>query len=270
MIMIRHERAPVDGQPIENTFCAIDGTSGMVLGSSVIYTDLNPMLYPARPLQVRIQNEGSELPDKLIGATIARARQICSEAGEYARIFTRCAPDDYLTIKLFEPFGFEDNDGLICMRRQLPSETNVKLPSGCAVVYDDLKDSIERKYFLDRYNQLFNTEHDMNWLDQFIYRDQFMRILTVAATGIAGEILIWREENKGVIGYVQTSKRWRRFGVAAYMVQLACEALEQLGLQYVETNIRARYPHVLKLLTKSGFEQAELLMRYPGVDINPE
>ena len=269
-MILRHERAPVDGQPVENTFVAIDEKSGATLGSSVIYVDYNPTLYPARPLQVRIQLDDAPVPDALLGATVARAREICARSGEFARIYALCDPNDDALLESLSPFGFEDNDGLVRMRRPLPAGLSFKPPAGCAVVYDDLSDPLERKYFLERYNKLFNVQHDLEWLTEFIDRRDFMRILTVAATGMAGEILVWRENDSGIIGYVQTAKRWRKLGVASYMISLACEAFEQQDLRFAETNVRARYPHMLKLLSGAGFAQTELLMRYPGVDVNPE
>lgn len=269
-MILRHEKEPVDGQPIENTFVAIDERSGEVIGSSVIYTDYNPTLYPVRPLQVRIQLENTPVPDKLLGATMARAREICDRSGEFSRIFVRCDPDDHELLSHLEPFGFQDNDGLVRMQLRLPARLTFKAPAGCAVVYDDLSDPAERKYFLERYNKLYNVKRDLSWLSQFVDRRDFMRILTVSPTGMAGEVLIWREGYKGIIGYIQTSKRWRRLGVASYMLALACEAFEQQDLYCAEANMRARYPHVLKLMNRVGFTQSELLMRYPGIDVNPE
>lgn len=269
-MILRHEKEPIDGQPIENTFCAIDERSGEVLGSSVIYTDYNPTLYPVRPMQVRIQLDGSDVPDTLLGATIARAREICVNSGEFSRIFVHCSPNDTALMERLEPFGFQDNDGLVRMQLRLPAPRSFKAPAGCAVVYDNLSDPLERKYFLERYNKLYNVERDLAWLSQFIDRPDFMRILTVAPTGMVGEILIWRESYSGVIGYIQTSKRWRRLGVASYMISLACEVFEQQDLYCAEANIRVRYPHMLKLTSGIGFTQSELLMRYPGIDINPQ
>lgn len=268
-MILRHAKEPVDGQPIENTFCAVEERSGALLGSSVIYTDYNPVLYPVRPLQVRIQIDGPQAPDALLGATIARAREICESSGEFSRIFVHCAPDNLILMDRLVPLGFQDNDGLVKMRLRLPVRQDVKPPAGCAVVYDTLNDPLERKYFLERYNALYNTRRDLAWLCQYIDRPDFMRILTVAPTGMAGEVLIWREQYSGVIGYIQTSKRWRKLGVGTYMLALACEAFEQLELSHAEANIRVRYPHVLKLMKKAGFEQTEVLMRYPGIDVNP-
>ena len=90
--MLRHARQPVDGQPVENTFFAIDERTGEQLGASVIYVDENPTLYPARPVQVRIHLENPDVPDALLGATIARAKEICAESEQLCRIYTRCGP----------------------------------------------------------------------------------------------------------------------------------------------------------------------------------
>lgn len=268
-MILRHAKDPVEGQPIENTFCAIDERSGDLLGSSVIYTDYNPMLFPTRPQQVRIELDSPDAPDALLGATLARAMQICESCPEPSRIFSRCTPQDTALARRLEAFGFQDNDGLIRMELRLPALLSAKEPAGCAVVYDDLSDPLEQKYFLERYNQLYNTDHDIHWLRQFINRQDFMRILTVASSGMAGEVLIWREQYSGVIGYIQTSKRWRRLGVASYMISLACDTFEQMGLYCAEANIRVRYPYMLRLMKGAGFEQSDLLMRYPGIDFNP-
>ncbi len=125
-MILRHEKEPVDGQPIENTFRAIDERTGEVLGTSVIYTDVNPVLYPVRPLQVRIHLEDARVPDALLGATIARAREICANSGMFSRIFVHCAPDDEALMKRLEPFGFEDNDGLVKMQLRLPIQHTYK------------------------------------------------------------------------------------------------------------------------------------------------
>ena len=268
-MILRHSRIPVDGQPAENTFYALDERSGDILGKSVIYAERNPVLFPVRPLQVRIQLDRADVPDQLLGATITRARQICALSGEHCRIYAHCAPNDAALMDRLSPFGFQDTDGLVRMQLRLPVPRTGKAPAGCSIVYDDLSDPMEQKYFLERYNQLFNVDHDIEWLQQYIDRQDFTRILAVSPSGMAGEVLLWREQYSGVIGFIQTSKRWRRLGVASYMLSLACEAFEQMDLYCAEASIRVRHPHMLKLMTKAGFSQTELLMRYPGIDINP-
>ena len=268
-MILRHSREPIDGQPVENTFVAIDERTGSQLGSCVIFSDENPALFPARPMQVRLQLEGSPIPDALLGAAVARGRELCNASGKFCRLYTRCDPDDGDMIESLSQMGFRDNDGLVQLELRLPFACDYRLPAGCVVVRDDLSDPMEQKFFLERYNELYNTAHDFDWLHSFIDREGFTRILTVSPTGMAGEILIWRESYAGVIGYIQTSKRWRRMGVATCMLGLACEDFERAKLFCAQANVRARIPHVLKLMEKAGFKQTELLMRYPGVDINP-
>ena len=268
-MMLKHSREPVDGQPIENTFLAIDEHTGNQLGACTIFCDENPALYPARPVQVRLQLEGSPLPDALLGAAVARGRELCTASGKFCRLYTRCDPDDQETLDALAPMGFKDNDGLVQLELRLPLEYDYRLPAGCVVVKDDLSDAMEQKFFLERYNALYNTAHDFDWLHSYIDREGFTRILTVSPTGMAGEILIWREGYAGVIGYIQTSKRWRRLGVGTCMLGLACEEFEKARLFCAQANVRARIPHVLKMMEKVGFKQTRLLMRYPGVDINP-
>ena len=92
-MILRHEREPVDGQPVENTFVAIDEKSGTVLGSSVIYADYNSTLYPARPLQVRIRLDDAPVPDALLGATDRpRAGNLRARSGEFSAHLRRSAP----------------------------------------------------------------------------------------------------------------------------------------------------------------------------------
>ena len=268
-MLLRHSREPIDGQPIENTFVAVDEVSGSTICSCVIYCDDNPVLYPARPFQVRLQLEGEEMLDQLLGAAVARARAICAQSGKFSRLYTRCDPDDQAILDALAPMGFKDNDGLVKMQLTLPCDSDYRLPAGCVIVRDDLSDPMEQKFFLERYNELYNTEHDFEWLHSFIEREGFMRILTVSPTGMAGEILIWQEDYCGVIGYIQTAKRWRRMGVGSCMLGLACEEFEKSRLLVAEANIRARIPYALKMMEKMGFRQTDLLMRYPGVDINP-
>ena len=268
-MMLKHAREPVDGQPVENTFLAIDEYSGAQLGACTIFCDDNPSLYRARPLKVRLQLEGSPIPDALLGAAVARGRVICNESGKFCRLYTRCDPDDEEMLESLAPMGFKDNDGLVQMQLRLPFAQDYRLPAGCVVVKDDLSDPMEQKFFLERYNELYNTDHDFEWLRAYIDRPGFTRILTVSPTGMAGEILIWHENYTGVIGYLQTAKRWRRMGVGTCMLGLACEEFENNRLMVVEANVRVRIPHILRTMEKMGFKQTELLMRYPGIDINP-
>ena len=163
--------------------------------------------------------------------------------------------------------GFKDNDGLVCMRRELPCEKTSQLPIGCVTVRDDLDDPIEQKYFLERYNQLFNEEYDFDWLQDFRMKEGFKRILIVAPTGMAGECITWHEDGAGRIGWLYVSRKWRGMNVSRCLLDIACMDFEEDGLACAEAEVQARIPGMLRVMEGAGFRQAELILRYPGIDM---
>ena len=269
-MILRHAREPVDGQPVENTFVAVDERSGAALGSCTIYIQENEVLFPNRPLRIYLEISGEPAPDALLGASVARAMEIGLQSRRSCRVFTQVNPDDSERMAALSALGFRDNDGLVCMQRELPTRFEVELPYGCVVVRDTLEDPIEQKFFLERYNQLYNEGFDFECLQEFRSKPGFGRILLVGSAGMVCECVIWQEGRFGVIGWIQTSKKWRRRGIAQAMLHLACEDFEGRGLQAVQSEIQARIPYVLKCFERSGFTQSELIARYPGIDIDPQ
>jgi ribosomal protein S18 acetylase RimI-like enzyme len=267
-MMLRNPREGANGQPSENVFQALDERTGEILGSCVITGERKPALYPNRPHQVRLEFDGGqEALDPLLGAALARARAMCIAEKEPARIYVRCAPDDAELLDLLKPYGFKDNDGIVRMRRNLPARNPFRTPTGCVVVKDALEDPQERKYFLERYNELYGTDYDGQWLREFTDAPGFQRFLTVAPTGMAGEVVLWRADGYGQIGFLQTARRWRHMGVAKYMLGLACDAISEMGPRVARADVRAKIPYILSTMEAAGFYQETLITRYPGIDV---
>lgn len=266
-MILRHAREPIEGVNIDDTFEAVDERSGATLGSCTIFVHENAELFPGRPIRIYMDIEGDPTPDALLGAAVARAKGLAIQYNAPARIFTQVAPDDMQRMESLQALGFKDSDGLVRMCRNLPCEKNTQMPIGCVIVRDDLDDPIEQKFFLERYNQLFNEEYDFEWLHDFRMQDGFERILIVAPTGMAGECVIWRENGAGRIGWIYTSRKWRGMNVSRCLLDIACADFEDDGLTHAEAEVQARIPGMLHVMEGAGFRQAELLLRYPGVDI---
>ena len=83
-----------------------------------------------------------------------------------------------------------------------------------------------------------------------------------------GETILWQEGDRGVITWLHTARRWRRKGVARCLLQLACEELQNRGLEAAQAEVQARIPNLLHVMESSGFRQKQLILRYPGVDVN--
>ncbi len=266
-MILRHTREPENGLNSENCFEAVDERSGNALGRCAIYVQENAQLFPNRPLRIYIDIEGRPAPDALLGAAVARAKEIAREAGVSARIFTQVEPDDKELLTALEALGLKDTDGLVLMRRALPISGRAPIPAGCVVVQDDLDDPIEQKFFLERYNQLYAEAYEFDYLQQLSAHALFKRILLVAPTGMAGEALLWREGTEGRLFWLFTARKWRQMGVAECLIDLACDYFYSNGLTSAAVEIQARVPNLLRVMEHAGFRQDSLICRYPGVDI---
>ena len=267
-MILKHMRDPQDGLPVEDTFEALDERSGATVATCAIYHKLCPDLFPARPLRIYIDISPDPAHDALLGAAVARAREIAAQSGAPARIFAQVEPDDGQRLTALSALGFKDSDGLVRMRRELPAADPGELPYGCVLVRDELEDPIEQKYFLERYNRLFCENRGFDWLQDFRAREEFRRVLIVSKSGMAGEIVHWRRESVGVIGWLQVAKKGRRRCVAQRLIELACAEMIENDLYRVEADVQARVPNLLHTMERAGFRQSELLLRYPGIDIN--
>lgn len=267
-MMLKNPRDAYYGHDPENVFLAVDERSGQTMGSCIVESKNCDTMFPQQPYHVKLTIQGeNDVMDTLMGAALGRARVLCADKNVAARIYADCPPDDEKLLEMLKQYGFWDNDGVVRMSLDLPARGQYRAPAGCVLIRDALEDAAERKLFLGRWNSLFSTKNDQEWLAEFINHDNFQRLLTVAPTGMAGEIVTWTENGAGVIAFIQTARRWRGMGVAGYMLSLACDNLRMLGVRKVYADVRARTPHILHTMESFGFIQKELIRRYPGIDI---
>lgn len=267
-MILRHEREQIDELPAENTFESVDEHSGEVLCSCRIYVSENEALFPTRPLRIYLDIAGARISDSLLGASVARAKEIARQSGIPSRVFSQVEPNDSERLAALKVLGFKDSDGLVLMERPVAPAEEAELPLGCVMVTDDLDDPLEQEYFLERYSQLYNEQYDHEWLEEMRAHRGFKRILIVSSTGMVGETILWEEDGHALISWLHTSRRWRRKGVARCLLQLACAECARSGLDSIQVEAQVRIPNLLHLLESSGFRQKELILRYPGVDVN--
>ena len=267
-MILRHAREQIDELPAENTFEAVDERSGAILGACRIYVSENEALFPTRPLRIYLDILGERVPDSLLGASVARAKEIARQSGMPSRVFTQVEPADSQRLTALKVLGFKDSDGLVLMEHTLDDVGPCELPIGCVKVTDDLDDPLEQEYFLERYGQLFNESFDQEWLEELRAHKGFKRILIVSSTGMVGETILWQEGDCGMIVWLHTARRWRRKGIARCLLQLACAELQSQGLRAAQAEVQARIPNLLHVMESSGFQQQQLILRYPGVDVN--
>lgn len=267
---IRASAAGADARAAGNTFIAVDDLENR-LGSCEVRPMVISELMPNRPCEIRIAAEGDlSARHQLLGTALTRAMMLARESGMNARIYAECAPEETEEMELFRSIGLTDDDALVRMLRKAAAGPSVvRLPEGCALVSDRLEDAQERAFFLERQNQLFRRENAAQWLDEITKKPLMRRLLLVSREGLCGEMLCWAEnQNTGVIGMVYTAPSWRRKGVASYLMESARQYFWQCRIPEITFDVRLRMTPVVRLAAAAGYRQSEVLLRYPGADLD--
>ena len=248
----------------ENTFVARDERRRRV-GVVGISTRRMDMLFPERPLQyiIRMDSDESAMA-ALCGAAAAHIRMLGMDSDVPARAYAEIKVGDEEALRVLEALGFSNTDGVMRMHRRVSGEENYHLmPRGCTIVRDFLNDPIERKLFLERYNCMYGLDNDESWLEEIISQQDFARILMVSPEDLCGELLVWTEDGEGVIGMIQTARRWQRKGVASYLMEDARLYFRSLGLTHSRMDVWMKAPGAMKLARAAGYAGEEPILLYP-------
>ena len=249
--------------PLENSFVARDEDKQIVGSCTVEARHMS--IFPECPWQLVISTQGEERAlHVLYGAAVARARALAKEMGVHARVYAEVSVGDEAALAVLDALGFTGEDGVERMYREVTGRPNVRnLPEGCTIVRDFLADAEERKFFLERYNACFGAQNDEAWLDEITGQKDFARILMVSPDDLCGELAVWSEDGAGVIGVIQTAKRWRRRGVAAYLLEDARLYFDSLGLEYSRFDVWTQAPGCLELAKRAGYSDGDPVIVYP-------
>ena len=267
-MMLRNYREQLGGIPLEDAFEVVDERSGERLCYGSVEKHINAQLYPGRGLRVGIRL--SDTPNELLmGALMARAMQMCRDSALNARVYVPCDPRDEYILRFLNRYGFRNDDARVSMRKALTDPKIIgQFPENCKMRSDFLESQEERAYFLERFNKLYGTGHDLEWLDKYLDRDDFVRIQAVAPDSLACEMLLWRQEDVGVVGYLQTSLRWRHRGIAREMLKYAARYFSEGGVREMAAAVHQGIPWLQRTFESAGFVQDEVLQRLPGIDFN--
>ena len=266
---IRHANAPAPGVPVENTFVVSDDNE-VEIGHGDVVEKMCDTLFPSRPHHVIVRatcEEGAVFA--LYGAATARAMQLIKEQpGVGARIYTELDPKDDQTLDALLSQGYQDDDGLVRMAREIKrGPLTTGLPKGCVVVKDYLLDELECKFFLERHNAMFADDVDAAWLKQIKEKPNFCRFLAVAPNGLAGELLVWTQGETGIVGIVLTPPHFQRKGVGSHLIDHARQYWAKLGCKSAQFDARIKPGGAMRLAYNCGFRPQQLLRKYPGIDV---
>lgn len=266
---IRFIPAPGSREPVGNDFIAVDDLENR-LGSGKVEPVIRAELSPERPCRIRISAEGDESALQLLaGTALTRALVLARESRTSARIYAECSPDSSAMLELYASIGLIDNDALVRMTRSAAAGPSMlRLPEGCTPVSDSLTDPQERAFFLERQKRLFMRQDAAQWLEEASSKPLMKRLLLTTRDGLAGELLCWAENGRGVISTVYTSPAWRRKGVALWLMEAARQYFYQQRIPEISIDVTVQDLPAVQLAATAGYRRSEVLMRLPGMDLD--
>ena len=266
-MILTHENIYKGVSP-EDTFVARTDKNKL-LGVCTVSKRNMETLFPDCPTQYVIRTEGdpSSLA-ALYGAAVARIRMMQYRQNTPARAYAEVEVDDEESLRVLEALGFQMTDGVVRMHRRVSGEKNYHLlQPGCTIVRDFLSDPMERKFFLERYNACYDLNNDDEWLSEIVSQPDFARILMVSTEDLCGELLVWTENGKGVIGMIQTARRWQRRGVAGYLLDDARLYFKSIGVTEMQMDVWRSAPGALPLAYAAGYTGETPILMYPEMDL---
>ena len=250
----------------ENKYIALDDEDRRIGVCTVARREL-PRIFPDCPVRYEINVRASdECRDLLYGAAVTRARVCAARENGPCLVYAAVDAADREGLEVLRALGFTVKDGVQRMYRDVTDErVTLSVPRDCTIVRDFLENEDELNRCLRRYNECFDEQYDRAWLKQLTENDNFARILMVSPTELCGEALVWSRGRTGVIGVIQTSRAWRRRGVASYLMEDARKYFASLGLKDISFDVWLSSPGCLPLAKKSGYRKGETLVYYPEV-----
>lgn len=251
-----------------NKFSASD-EHGIRHGVCVIRKRDLSRIFPDRPVQYEIIMNCDEKSRYLLwSAATTRALVLASAEKAPSRVFASLKPDEGELKELLTVLGFCFRDGIVRYEKAVTSERVYDpIPEGCTIVRDYLTREDELTRCLNRYNECFGKSEKRDWLEALRDKPDFARVLMVSRSELCGEALLWTSGRTGVVGILQTSRKWRRQGVASYLLEDARKYFNSLGISEMSIDVWLSSPGCVPLAEKKGFIPGKPLLAYPYIDI---
>ncbi len=254
------------GAQKENIFIALD-SNGEALGSLFIYPFFDADVEPEHPHNLylalhtkREKDAGEPVKDALLEHALRRAAEIKSEAGQTkTRVYACFFKHQQDEIAYFLRRGFAHDEGMyILERRASAALPPVQAPQAVAVHPWKMETDEERRQFIETHRKIFPRHpYTVARLRELASLPGWNNIVAWSGAEIAGNIMVFtKPEKDDPIGYIEdlfVQKRWRRRGIARYLLYTAITYLQNIGLQRVQLEMWSANKPAFQLYREFGF-----------------
>lgn len=160
--------------------------------------------------------------------------------------------------------GFRHMSSLFTMRRDLKDPISVlPLRNEFQLRHWKMESSYEESEYLELDAEVWpDTPLGLERLSQHKQNPLWTAMVVREADTIVGSLMVWREEDKGMIEPVFVRAPWRNRGIAKYMLTQALTYLKINGLESAELMVLTTNESALSLYESVGFNRMKEEIRY--------
>ncbi|WP_082865632.1 GNAT family N-acetyltransferase [Paenibacillus crassostreae] len=227
-----------------------------------IYLNLKPI--PERESDLN-------LLELLYSYLFSRAKEIKESLSQEYATYLYVGNDASETINsqfFIEQKGFRHSESLFTMKRDLKEPiSDLPLNDEFHLTHWKMESSHEEGEYLELNAEVWpDTPLGVERLSQFKQNSLWTAIVVRDANTIVGSLMVWREEDKGIIEDVFVRDPWRNRGIAKYMLTQALSYLKSNELDSAELMVLTTNESALSLYSSVGFNKIKEEIRY-GIEL---
>jgi ribosomal protein S18 acetylase RimI-like enzyme len=257
-----------------NVFCAFEGDKMVAKGQLEIFNVVPPgrrseskhkIFVNLKTVPGREKDFG--LLDSVYRLLLERAHELKGTLPrEYGTILCtgNYAAEESSHMFFEEHLGYLPQNRLYTLHRDLKEPVPAAaLEEGLESVFVPMDSQEEREAYLELEAEIWpDTPLGMERLLEYQEHPLWTSIVVRDAGGaVAGSLMVWQEEQNGIIEDVFVREPWRRRGIAKVLLVSAMQYLKEHGLDQVQLIAMAANESALSLYESVGFQRGRLELR---------
>ncbi|WP_238652431.1 GNAT family N-acetyltransferase [Paenibacillus piscarius] len=257
-----------------NVFCAFEGEQMVAKGQLQVFNVVPPGRAAGSKHKIFVnlklrpgREKDTELRDSVYALLLERVHVLKSTLPpEYGTILCtgNYAAEESCHAYFAEHLGYLPDSSLYTLHRDLHEPIHAaELEEGLEFADEPLDTPEQRAAYLELEAEIWpDNPLGMERLLEYQERPLWTSMVVRDGGQVAGSLMVWQEEQKGVIEDVFVRDAWRRRGIAQALLSRALSYLKQHGLEQAELIVLTDNDSALALYKSAGFRTGRQEIRY--------
>ncbi|MEK5034344.1 GNAT family N-acetyltransferase [Paenibacillus sp. FSL R7-0302] len=263
-----------DADNWENVFCAFEGEQMVAKGQLQLFNVVPPGRAAESKHKMFVnlktwpgREKDMELRDSVYALLLERAQVLKRTLPpEYGTLLCtgNYAAEESSHAYFAEHLGYLPDSCLYTLQRDLREPIHaVELEEGLELTNASMDSPEQRAAYLELEAEIWpETPLGMERLLEYQEHPHWTSMVVRDAGRVAGSLMVWQEEELGIIEDVFVCKPWRRRGIAKALLNHALMYLQEKGLEQAQLVALTTNDSALSLYHSAGFQTGRQEIRY--------